>query len=97
VSSSILGDRIPIAIPATIVFEGRTYVANDKILATVKVIPDGLSFLGALSEGTNPIEVLPSNGRVFAIRGTDKNQTVAVRFESANGLYFYYLEYQVLE
>ena len=94
-----LGDRIPIAIPATIIFEGRTYAAVDKTPTKVKVIPDDLSPAGFVDPrpGEERVALQGSDPRVFSIKGIDKSQAVAIRFWSANGQYFYYLEYQVLE
>jgi hypothetical protein len=92
-----LEDRIPVAIPATIVFEGRTYAAVDKTPTKVKVIPDDLSPAGFVTPrpGEERVVLQGSDPRVFSIKGIDKSQAVAIRFWSANGQYFYYLEYQV--
>ena len=92
-----LEDRIPVAIPATIVFEGRTYAAVDKTPTKVKVIPGDLSPAGFVTPrpGEERVALQGSDPRVFSIKGIDKSQAVAIRFWSANGRYFYYLEYQV--
>ncbi|MGI5940387.1 MAG: hypothetical protein ACOX8V_06880 [Thermoleophilia bacterium] len=96
-NSTSLGDRIPVAIPATIVFEGRTYAAVDKTPTKVKVIPDDLSPAGFVAprSGEERVALQGSDPRVFSIKGIDKSQAVAIRFWSANGQYFCYLEYQV--
>lgn len=96
-NATSLGDRIPVAIPATIVFEGRTYAAVDKTPTRVKVIPADLTPAGFVTPrpGEGPVALQGTDPRVFSIKGIDKSQAVAIRFWSANGRYFYYLEYQV--
>ena len=93
------GNRIGFQIPASVDFEAKTYAATGKILEAVGVVPDEYGFLGTTGGEEEPtVGVLSaSNGRVFAIPGVDKGQTIAVRFESANGQYFYYLEYQAVK
>ena len=87
------GDRIG-ALTGNILFDGKNYVFTGTLLEKVKVTPDDLSFVGGITEDDGSTAgQLPSNGRVFAIHGVDKRQTIAVRFESTNGVYFYYLEY----
>ena len=63
ITTTSFGDRIGSLVPATIVFQGRTYIANDKILATAKVIPCDFGFLGAVTppNGEPPVVVRPSN------------------------------------
>lgn len=89
------GDRIGANLAGTILFGGRSYVFTGTLLQKVKVTPDDLSFVGGITEddGSTAGQV-SSNGRAFAIQGVDKSQAIAVRFESANGVYFYYLEYR---
>lgn len=91
-----LGDRIPVNVHQTVVFDGKSYTITGKVISTQKVVPDNLAFAGAIvqSNGNNSVPVEASNGRVFAIKGVSKEQAIAVRFESANGVYFYYLEYR---
>lgn len=93
------GNRIGCQIPAAVDFEVKTYTATGRILKTVVVTPDDYAFLGTISRDDEPNAAVlsASNGLVFGIAGIDKSQAIAVRFESANGRYFYYLEYQAVK
>ena len=81
-----LESQIGFSVPANVVFASRDYVCTGKIIKTVEVLPGDFSYLGVIAtdEGTDPVEILASNGRVFAIEGTEQSQGIAVRFESSD-------------
>jgi hypothetical protein len=88
--------RIGAFVSSSLVFEGRTYDGGTEVMKTIRVVPDDLTYAGSarLSAESAPPDVLASNYRVFSIDGIDKSQAIAVRFESANGEFFYYLRYE---
>ncbi|MBN1629370.1 MAG: hypothetical protein JW990_06390 [Thermoleophilia bacterium] len=96
-------ERIPLEIPFSIIFEGTTYKLVDERYKTVQVIPDGLQYSGEARREAEPdLEAFGNTqgsptSRVYAIEGVDTSEAVCLRFESANGVYLYYLKYEATE
>ena len=70
-------------------------------MATVKVTPDDLQYAGTAYFDTTTTDqsatVSDEGYWVFAIKGIDKRKAIAVRFSSANAVYYYYLRYDATD
>lgn len=94
-------DRIATMVPWNITFEGHGYKSADATVATVKVTPDDLQYAGTAYFDTTTTDqsatVSDEGYWVFAIKGIDKRKAIAVRFSSANAVYYYYLRYDATD
>ena len=89
-------------IPSEIAYKGYNYKNTGEILATIKIAPDNLEFIG---HGISPESPTPSPTEecnlqlvyeVCSIKGIDENEAVAVKFGlvGKSGAYDVFFKYQ---